>query len=317
MPARTPGKRGRLPVKPPGERFAIGWIHDYALEPLPAPSYPVDVTGGIPDQGWAMLGNGPDPTCTTHPDGVGDCGFAGREHVRRAKAACFGETETWENSDQLVAEYLAYDGGQDQGVVLADVLLAWYKAGKILAFAPVDHTDPAAVDSATQAFKGVMVGVDLTDDAEQLFSAGQPWTVANGEQPDGNLGHCIAKVKADGQDRDGYVSWGALQAATREWSSACVVECWVIITSEDPRIDLAALRADIDALGGTGGAPAPAPVPVTPPAPVPPAPKPVPPSPPPAPAVILEQLAAAIRSCAASANRDWTELLAFLASHGL
>jgi len=232
-----------------------------------------------------------------------------------AKAACYGETETWETSDQLVAEYLAYDGGQDNGVVLADVLLAWYKAGKILAFAPVDHTNPAAVDSAMQAFKGAYIGVDLTDDAEQLFSAGQPWTVAGGQQPDENLGHCIAKVKADGRDLDGYVSWGVTQGATREWSSACTVEAWVIITSEDPRINLVALRADIDALGGTGGAPAPAPVPVTPPAPVPPpAPKPVPPAPP---AVILEQLAEAIRSCAASVQKDITELLAFLASHGL
>ena len=304
MPARTHGLRGRLPAK----RLPLRFIHDYALEqPLPAPAYPIDVTGGIGAENWGMCGNGPDPACTTHPDGVGDCGFAGRQHIRMAKAACHGETETWETSDQLVAEYLAYDNGQDKGVVLADVLLAWYKAGKILAFAPVDHTDPAAVDSAMQAFKGVLVGVDLTDDAEQLFDAGQPWTVANGEQPDGSLGHCIAKVKADGHDLDDYVSWGALQTATREWSSACAVECWVIVTSEDARIDLPALRADIDALGGTGGAP--------PPAPVPPAPEPVPPAP--APAVVLEQLAEAIRSCAASIQKDVTELLAFLAQNNL
>lgn len=309
-PARTHGLRGRLPAKPPGERFALGWIHDYALEPLPAPSYPVDVTGGIADHSWLMLGNGPDPTCTTHPQGVGDCGFACRQHVKMSKAACYGETETWETSNELVAEYLTYDGGQDQGVVLADVLLAWYQSGRIVAFAPVDHTNPAAVDSAMQAFKGVVTGVNLTDDAEQLFDAGQPWTVAGGEQPDPDEGHCIAKVKADGHSLDEYVTWGALQPATREWSVRCAAEAWVILTEEDPRIDLVALRADIDALGGTGGAPAPIPAPAPSPAPTP-----VPPAP--APAILLEELAGVVRDVCASAQKDIYEALAWLARHNL
>ena len=29
------------------------------------------------------------------------------------------------------------------------------------------------------AFHGAYVGVNLTDDADQLFGQGQPWTVAN------------------------------------------------------------------------------------------------------------------------------------------
>ena len=309
-PVRVAGKRGRKPAK----RLALRFIHEYAREPLPAPAYPVDVTGGIPAQGWAMLGNGPDPTCTTHPDGVGDCGFAGRQHVRMAKAACYGETETWETSDELVAEYLAYDGGQDNGVVLADVLLSWYKAGKILAFAPVDHTDPAAVDSAMQAFKGAYAGVNLTDDADELFSAGQPWTVAQGQQPDPQEGHCIVKVRAAGGPietpggGDGWVTWGALQRSYIQWTAACLQEAWVIITSEDEaaKVDLAALRADIDALGGTGGAPEPAPAPA--PSPAPPAPDP---------AVLLEQAAEMIRGIAASAQKDITEALAWLAKNNL
>ena len=309
-PARMHGLRGRLPAKPPGERFALGWIHEYAVEPLPAPAYPVDVTGGIADHSWLMLGNGPDPTCTTHPQGVGDCGFACRQHVKMSKAACYGETETWETSNELVAEYLAYDGGQDEGVVLADVLLAWYKSAKILAFAPVDHTNPAAVDSAMQAFKGVVAGVNLTDDAEDLFDSGQPWTVAGGEQPDPSEGHCIAKVKADGHSLDEYVTWGALQPATRAWTAACVVEAWVILTEEDPRIDIAALREDIDALGGTGGAPTPAPAPA-------PAPSPKPAPPAPEPPGLLQEAAALIRSLATSAEKDITAALAWLKSHGL
>jgi len=251
-PARVPGKRGRRPAK----RVAIRYIHQYATAPLAAPAYPVDVTGGIPDHAWGMLGNGPDPTCTTNPDGVGDCGFASREHYKYAKAACYGEQETRETADQLVTEYLTYDDGQDQGVILADVLLAWYKAGKILAFAPVDHTDPAACDTAMQEFKGLYVGVDLTDDAEDLFTAGEPWTVAAGQQPNPQDGHCILKVRADGTALDDYVTWGAAQQATRDWSTACLQEAWVVITSEDEaaKVDMAALLADITALDGTGPA---------------------------------------------------------------
>ena len=55
------------------------------------------------------------------------------------------ETETWESSNDLVKEYLKYDHGKDEGANIADLLLSWYKAGKILAFAPVDHTNPAEV----------------------------------------------------------------------------------------------------------------------------------------------------------------------------
>jgi hypothetical protein len=296
-PARVPGKRGRLPAK----RLAMERLDAYLKAPLPSPAYPVDVRAGIPDGSWLMLANGPDPTCATYPDGVGDCGFAGRQHYRMAKAAFYGETETWETSDELVAEYLAYDNGQDVGVVLADVLLAWYKAGKILAFAPVDHADPAAVDSAMQAFHGVYSGVNLTDDADQLFGEGQPWTTANGEQADPSEGHCIVKVFADGKGGDGWVTWGAFQPSTSAWTSACLTEAWVIISSEDEaaKVDMAALTADIEALGGTGPASGPSP------------------SPAPGPEGLLARLAALIRAVEADAMRDSSELLEFLESHGL
>ena len=251
---RPAGLRGRLPVKPPGARFNIQWLSSYLATPLPAPVYPVDVSAGITD--WGMLGNGPDKTCTTHPDGVGDCTFAGREHYRRAKAAAGHETEKWEDSNQLVAEYLRYDHGQDQGANIADLLLSWYTDHTILAFAPVDHTKPAAVDAAAQAFHGTYVGVNLTDDADSLFSQHEPWTVSGGQQPDPSDGHCIVKVGSDGGQLDTWVTWGALQQSTLAWTAAALDEAWVIISEEDAKaasLDIAGLRRDIDALHGTGG----------------------------------------------------------------
>lgn len=296
VPARTPGKRGKLPAK----RLAMGYLHSYLKAPLPAPAYPVDVRAGIADGAWQMLGNGPDPTCTTAPDGVGDCGFAGRQHYRMAKAAFYGETETWETSNELVAEYLAFDGGQDDGVVLADVLLAWYKAGNILAFAPVDYTDPAAVDAAMQAFRGVYCGVNLTDDADELFGEGLPWTVANGEQSDPADGHCIVKVFADVAPEpdagDGYVTWGAFQKATAAWTQACLTEAWVIISGEDEaaKVDMTALLADIALLDGTGAT-------------TPPALEPVPGR-----RGVIGELASLVHEVAASADRDISEVVSWL-----
>jgi hypothetical protein len=252
--SRTPGLRGRLPVKPPGERFKIQYLSSYLKAPLPAPSYPIDVSGGVTD--WQMLGNGPDPTLTVNGgQPVGDCTFAGRQHLRMAKAAAAQETETWETTDALVTEYLAYDHGKDEGANIADLLLSWYQSGKIKAFAPVDHTDPASCDAAMAAFHGLYVGVNLTDDADALFGKGDPWTVANGQQPDPNDGHCIVKVKADGQQVDTWVTWGALQESTRAWTGACLDEAWAVVTTEDEAatLNMPALLADIQALGGSGG----------------------------------------------------------------
>jgi hypothetical protein len=491
-----------LPVKPPAERFAIQYLASYMPAPLPPPSYPVDVTGGITT--WGMLGNGPDPTCTTHPKGVRDCTFAGRQHYRMTKAAAGRQAETFESSDALVAEYLAYDHGQDHGANIAELLLYWYRAGTILAFAPLDHTNPAEVDAAMSAFHGVYCvapftriltadlrwveagdipegeallgfdengpnrkwrrsvvtrtqrvvkpcydlsfsdgttvrcsadhqwlrsgkasygrdritwirtdqmrvgtvrgtmilkpldpwpfertymagylaaaldgegsfrqrrhvyagkvnrtetelvfaqrdnengfifgvksrrgtngdvinlgiyhradiirfmgsirpvrllekfqpdllgriplkqrvmlvdrvdvgeqevvalttttgtflaeglashncGVNLTDDADALFKNHQPWTTADGQQPDPHDGHCVLKVASDGTAFDTWVTWGGVQRSTLQWTQACLEEAWVIITAEDAaagEVNLAALSNDINALKGTGG----------------------------------------------------------------
>lgn len=263
---RVAGKRGKKQPEP----VALGYLHEYLTEPLPAPSYPVDVRAGIPDDGWGMLGNGPDPACAVAPDGVGDCGFAGRQHYKMAKAAAYSLTEAWETSDELVTEYLAYDNGQDEGVSIPAVLLSWFQAGKVKGFARLDPAGPAGIDAAMAAFRGVYCGGSMTGDVDQLFEQQLPWTVANGEQPDPDDGHCILKVYSDGAATDGWVTWGHYQESTVAWTAACMTEYWVVITTEDEaaRVDMDRLTADIRALGGT----------------VPPAAQPVPePAPEPAP----------------------------------
>jgi hypothetical protein len=253
-PPRVPGLRGLLPPKPPGQRFAIGWIHDYLLAIPPPPIYPIDVSAGL--KAFPMYGNGPDGNLTVHGGvPVSDCSFAARQVYRRIKAANTGATFVPETTDQVVTEYLAYNNGQDLGACVADVLLAWFKAGTILGFAPVDHTSPTKCDSAMLLFHGLYSGAILTNDADSLFAKGEAWTLNPGEIPASGDGHCLTKTGSDGIATDHWACWTGIQQSTLAWTAACINEAWVIITTEDEagQVDLVALTADIKALGGTAG----------------------------------------------------------------
>ena len=212
---RRAGQYGAIP----GAIVNAPYAHNF-MSVKYTPTYPVDVTHGI--TAWGMLGN----------DQYGNCTFAGREHYKMAKAAAAVLNENWETAIDLIKEYLAYDHGQDIGANISQLLLSWYNDGKILAFAQIDHTDPACVDWFMQNFNGVYFGVALTDDADQKFNDHQPWTTAQGQRPNPTKGHCIVKVTAD-KDKDGYVTWGGLQYATKNWTEACSLGAYVIITHED------------------------------------------------------------------------------------
>jgi hypothetical protein len=205
-------------------------------------------------------------------DQYGDCGEAGIRHIEMSTAAGAGAPIPNVTTAEAVKEYLTYTGGQDNGVVLADFLLWLYKQKRILAFAPLDHTDLAQCDAFTAAGFGTYDGVSLTDNADQLFNSGKPWTLAHGAQPDPSEGHCITSVGATGPkdtDLDTKVTWGALQKATRAWTKACTDERWLVVTTEEQLAKFTPdLLADVEALGGTGGV-TPTPVPTPTPSPTP------------------------------------------------
>jgi hypothetical protein len=277
MTDRIAGLKGCLPQRPVGERFAIEYIEHYTGA-LPAPVYPIDVSAGIVD--WLMLGNGPDPTLTANGgQPVGDCVPVTWKHDTMISIVLGKLAEAMPTADGTVVPYLAYDQGQDQGVVIADYLLYLYQQGLIEGFAPVALDK---IDTVMAAFKrGVICGVSLTDDADQRFTDGLPWTVDNGQQPDPNQGHGILKVQSSGFDATGgFVTWARIQSADGGWIKVCLGEAWLILTKEDKAAmqpaNWAALVADLDAIPGAHGIPVP-----TPPAPpAPPKPVVVPPEPP-------------------------------------
>ena len=115
MRRRQAGKLGRkLGVSELGSQFKLS---DYLADPLPVWDGSDDFTGGRTE--WGMAGN----------DTYGICGPAGDYHKAMADAATASETVPTQPDDgtsveeQLVAEYLAYDNGQDEGVDLGQWLL--------------------------------------------------------------------------------------------------------------------------------------------------------------------------------------------------
>ena len=124
--SRQHGKLGRKRgVSELGSQFKLS---DYLADPLPVWDGSDDFTGGRTE--WGMAGN----------DSLGDCGPAGDYHKAMADAATAGETVPPQPDDntnvcnELVAEYLAYDDGQDEGVDLGQWLL--YRTTHTLAGLP-------------------------------------------------------------------------------------------------------------------------------------------------------------------------------------
>lgn len=234
---RTHGRRGARESHAPHLRLS----QFRSTAPAPPPSG--DVTGGLRE--WGMLGN----------DQYGCCGPAATMHARMAKALVSVQdgTPTFEpgfvvpTAEYTEALYFGYGramgepGTQpDQGVENASWLRWLFGQGLIGWYAELDPTDPDEVHQAMLDCRGVLVAVQLTDDAEQLFGQHQPWTLAQGEQPNPQEGHDILLVRY-GPEGDTFVTWGALQEATVPWDASCITDAWCFGTPED------AQRAGYDA----------------------------------------------------------------------
>lgn len=287
MPTDTPrvaGKLGRLPNDPSKPRLLLTPHLTGALPPAPPKA---DWLSKVPS--WTMAAN----------DRVGDCVFAAASHMIRAFNLYSTGKDVVLSDDQVLAAYSAVTGynpadpSTDQGTVIQDALNYWRKTGiaghKIVAFAQVDHTNPAEVDAAVNLFGALMVGVNFPASAMQQFNNHQPWTVAN---PDGgNLGgHAVHLGYYDTTAKDTeVVTWGAVQKVDDAWWAKYVEELWVVLTpewadanSKDPQgLDLHSLGEDFAQLTGQPNPfPAPAPSPTPPPQP---SPTPAPPAPTPTP----------------------------------
>jgi hypothetical protein len=284
-PTRRPvGLRGRLPVLPVEERFPLKWADEYLKTTLPTASYPVNVSEGI--TAFGMQSN----------DEYGDCVQAGEVHYEMttavAAAVSFDPSPTL--ALQRACEFSGFveNDPPGPGTNMPTYLQSLYKAGIILAWAPVNPANQAACEGFMQAGFGLLIGVELYDSNEEQFAQGQPFDVDAGG-PDPNEGHCVLWVGSESASGPHtVVTWAALQGATQAWlRGACLGnqngEVYLIVTTEEQKALFEdALLEDVAAIGGGQGGnpnPSPTPSPAPPPAPTPTPPPAPTPTPPPAP----------------------------------
>jgi hypothetical protein len=269
-PTRVAGKLGRLPHDPDRPALKLGPFLTGALSPNPTA---IDWLSSV--KVWPMYGN----------DRYGDCVWAEIGHHIEV-VTTYGQGANVTVSDAAILKgysdvtgFDPADPSTDQGTVIADALSYWRKTGvgghKILAYAKVDHANPAEVEAAINLFGAVMVGVNFPKSAMDQFNAGKPWDVV---PHDGGIegGHAILVGAYQPGEYDG-VTWGAREPITDAWWFKYVEECWAVIAPEwinaqgvSPKgIDLHGLGEYFATLTGQAN-PFPQPAPGPTPGPVPP-----------------------------------------------
>ena len=176
------------------------------------------------------------------------------------------------------------DGGVDMQTMLEALTAGGIGGGhRPLAFAKLNHDDPAELQAAISIFGGVLLGVVLQDAQQTQTDNHGPWDYV----PSGQWGgHAVLAGAYTGHTYGGdvaVVTWAQVIGCTDSFIGHQVQEAWVVIMPEhldhpgfQEGVNLAALSADYTALTGrpfpqpTPG-PTPTPTPPPPPAPGPPA----------------------------------------------
>jgi hypothetical protein len=248
-----------------------------ALPPAPAIFGHADVVTE-----WGMDGN----------DNYGDCVWAGADHEHlywnaQAKKLVSFSTETALADYAAVTGFNPNDPNSDQGTDMAQaakyrrtvgVIDGNQKRHKIDAYLALPGisargrnsvTMLGSLASAAYVFGVVGVGIEFPSSAMGQFNTGQPWDVVEGASIEG--GHYVPLIGRNAAGNFLVVTWGKVQEVTPAFLEAYVDEALVYLNHEQlvngvgiDGFDLAALQADLAALGGT-----PAPTPTPSPTPVP------------------------------------------------
>jgi len=270
-------KLGKLPARHDLRTLRFG---RYCRALAPAPDV-CDYSAKVPS--WPMLGN----------DAYGDCTFAGAAHLSQCWADNTGRPFVPDDR-AVVAEYLSFTGGEDNGCVELDVLKKWRAEGivghKIGAFAALAAADHEHLRQTVYLFGGAYLGVALPLSAKNqtVWDVPSQGPIDRGS-PGSWGGHCVVVAAYDAAGPI-VVTWGQLKRMTWAFYDAYVDEAYAILAQDflsdvgkaPNGFDIAALAADLEQVGQMQSPPMPLP-----PAPNPPPPAPPAPTPPPGPPVTL------------------------------
>lgn len=221
-------KKYRLGLHEPRPEMVALKLADYFDHALVLPNIPDPNNFGhvTAVAQWGMLGNGPDDNPVEIA--VGDCAFAGPEHIIMGWLAAAKKPIVPFDYASTIAMYskvTGYDPSQydpatqtnptDQGGDMSQIAEYWQTSGftaadgsvhKIGAYLALEPGNLEQLTAAVYIFEAVGIGFALPSSAEQQFEDGQPWTVVPGATIEG--GHF---VPVEGRTKglwDG-VTWGA------------------------------------------------------------------------------------------------------------
>jgi hypothetical protein len=183
-------------------------------------------------------------------DRYGDCTMAGVAHNETLYNGLIGKRYI-PAAEDVIKTYLDLSGGQDNGLVMLDVLKYWKNHGinghKILGFAKIGVHDTDNVKRAITMFGSIYLGFQVQENAIPDFEAHKPWEPG---EPDGG-GHCVDDPEYD-ENFHTLITWGNLQKGTWPWWNQMVDEAYGVIPeeAEDPNFapgfDIATLLRDLD-----------------------------------------------------------------------
>ncbi len=243
----TAMKLGR--IRPSAEQKARAvCLATYLTKPLPPAPLELHHANGAP---IAMWGN----------DRYGDCTFAGIANHKAILSKLYG-LPCSVTADEVIAAYLAFTGGVDEGAIEQDVLNRGQRDGyalgdptvdRILGWAKVDLHDVALCRSAIALFGSLYLGVELPTVAQrqQVWDTGAFGYHGGDYAPGSWGGHCLLQ---SGWDRHGMVdlvTWGEVKEATPRWISHYAEEGYVLLLDDIAQahgVDVQALLADVAAL---------------------------------------------------------------------
>lgn len=230
-------KLGRLSAARPA---ALADLSVYATGKLPAPP----AAWEVPEASYPIDCN----------DRIGDCTYAGVDHLNRAWNASVGEHDKLPTEAQVEAAYFAETGGEDTGCVEADVLKRWHTEGlfgeKIAGYAPVNPRDLLQLHQAVAFYGGCYLGIECPESAQEQFGAGEPWTYIEDSPVEG--GHCVVALGYGPNGGLHCATWGGIAVLEASFLAHYLDEAWVVLPhqlveakKDSLGVDLAALQADL------------------------------------------------------------------------
>jgi hypothetical protein len=241
-------KGGLLPPHPSFSHPRL-YVDDFIARVKPGGPQVVDYCQLVLDHGgFPMDLNGPDPSNPPQiPDGIGDCGLAGPDHLQMALNAYAhgGQFASWGNETLLsayehLAGYQLGDESTDNGLNLQDVLGFWRSEGfpaasgsqdKILFFGALRPGSWFRAErmQALRAFGGILYGHQWPESAEQQFPGALTYVPGS---PNAG-GHCTVQLgELTGENEIRDCCWGQVVPASTGFLLHTVAEAWVVGTMD-------------------------------------------------------------------------------------